>query len=179
MYCARALQSLKIRIIEVRAFLPPNKSRARSSSQHSDTTGCPLYRCCKFEINLRLFAIWLVTMKYITALKSPNSTFGLPCYLHEKRKLCHSSQHFEAIRCLFDLHKKFQIKKKIGEGPSWLSFPGPAYFVTFILAYWLLFLLNLFYLKALQCRALMVHCTSGQNYTYMNAILVSRYKMIN
>ena len=33
--------------------------------------------------------------------------------LSEKRKLCHSSQPIDAIRCLLDLHKKFQINLSI------------------------------------------------------------------
>jgi len=33
------------------------------SSQHSDEDGYTLSLCCKFEIKLRLFAIWLVVIK--------------------------------------------------------------------------------------------------------------------
>jgi len=40
---------------------------------------------------MRLFAIWLVTMKYIAAIKTQNSKFGLPWYLRrEKPALPHN-----------------------------------------------------------------------------------------
>ena len=40
--------------------------------------------CLLSETNPRLFAIWAVMMNYITAIKSLNSTFGLPCYLRRE-----------------------------------------------------------------------------------------------
>jgi len=33
------------------------------SPQHGDEDGYTLSLCCKFEINLKLFAIWLVVIK--------------------------------------------------------------------------------------------------------------------
>ena len=39
------------------------------SSQHGDEDGYTLSLCCKFEINLRLFAIWLVVIKLARQLK--------------------------------------------------------------------------------------------------------------
>jgi len=44
--------------------LAAQKRVASSSSQHGGKDGCTLNLCCKFEINLRLFAIWLVTIKF-------------------------------------------------------------------------------------------------------------------
>ena len=41
------------------------KIEASYSSQHGDAIGCSLSPSCKFEINLRLFAIWLVAMKWL------------------------------------------------------------------------------------------------------------------
>ena len=44
----------------------PSENRiVNSSSQHGDKGGCLLSLYCKFEINLRLFAIWLVTIKLL------------------------------------------------------------------------------------------------------------------
>ena len=44
--------------------VPSKKTEVSCSSQHGDTIGCSLNSYCKFEINLRLFAIWLVSMKF-------------------------------------------------------------------------------------------------------------------
>jgi len=91
MCCTGLLYLVKIRIIYVRAALLSEKREASSSSLHGGEGECPLRSYCKFEINLRLFAIWLVTMKYITALKTRNSKFGLPWYLRrEKPALPHN-----------------------------------------------------------------------------------------
>jgi len=48
----------------------PSKKRILSySSQHGDEDGYTLSLCCKFEINLKLFAIWLVVIKLPHQLK--------------------------------------------------------------------------------------------------------------
>jgi len=39
------------------AAVPPEQREASSSSQHGDEDGCTLSLSCKFEINLKLFAI--------------------------------------------------------------------------------------------------------------------------
>ena len=44
--------------------MPSKKREASCSSQHGDAIGCPLSPYCKFEINLTLFAIWLVAIKF-------------------------------------------------------------------------------------------------------------------
>jgi len=46
------------------AAMPPEQRITRCSSQHGDEGGCSLSLCCKFEINWRLFAIWLVEIKF-------------------------------------------------------------------------------------------------------------------
>jgi len=43
--------------------LVSEKREASSSSQHGDAIGCSLSLYCKFEINPRSFAIWLVAIK--------------------------------------------------------------------------------------------------------------------
>jgi len=75
---------VKVGIIHVWAALPSEKREASSSSQQGDVVGCPTSPYCKFEINLRLYAIWLVAMKYVMPIKTRNSEFGLPW--HQKRE---------------------------------------------------------------------------------------------
>ena len=47
-------------------------------------------------------------MKYITANKI-TKFYIRTALLSKKRKLCHSSQLFDAIGCLLDPHKKIEI----------------------------------------------------------------------
>ena len=49
--------------IALAAMLPEQRITSHSS-QHGDEGWCSLSLCCKFEINLRLFAIWLVAVKF-------------------------------------------------------------------------------------------------------------------
>jgi len=90
----------KNRVINVRAALPPIKRRTRSSSHYSGATRPPLYPCCKFEINLRLFAIWLIVKKYIIAIKSRNSTFGLLCHMRRKKLTIPHSMVMQSDACM-------------------------------------------------------------------------------
>jgi len=75
---------LKSRTIHTRAALTSEKREAYSSSHHGDAVGCPLSLYCKFDINLRLYAIWLVAMKNIMSIKPRNSEFRLLCYLRKE-----------------------------------------------------------------------------------------------
>jgi len=91
MHCTGMFCLLKIRTIHVWTALTSKKREASSSSQNGDAVGCPLSLYCKFEINPRLYAIWLVAMKNILSIKAQNSRFGLPCYLRkEKPALSHN-----------------------------------------------------------------------------------------
>ena len=45
--------------------LPSGKRNTKASSLHYGSFGCSLSPCCKFEVNLREYAIWLVIMKYV------------------------------------------------------------------------------------------------------------------
>ena len=67
-----------------RTAVPPEQRVASSFSQHDDEGGCTLSLCCKFEINLRLFAIWLVMIKFLRRSKYEIFAPGLPCYLSKE-----------------------------------------------------------------------------------------------
>ena len=56
------VMSIKLQIY-VWAVTPSGKRIVMSSSQHGDESGCSLSMYCKFEMNLRLYVIWLVAMK--------------------------------------------------------------------------------------------------------------------
>ena len=115
------------------AALLLNKRRARSSSQHSDATGCPICSCCYLKNNLRLFAIQVEMMKFNMEIKLQNSIFILHVQLSEKKKFCHFSQHFNAIRWLLDLHKKFWINLS-------LFAIGLAEIKSFVTKLWLMYI---------------------------------------
>jgi len=56
--------------------MPSEKRIASYSSQHGDEDGYTLSLCCKFENNLRFFAIWLVMIKLLRRLKYEFSCLG-------------------------------------------------------------------------------------------------------
>ena len=84
--------------------MPSEKREASSSSQHGDAIGSSLSLHCKFEINLGLFAIWLVAMKFHVG-KIRNFMF-VPS---KKREASSSSQHGDAIGCPLSPYCKFEI----------------------------------------------------------------------
>jgi len=51
-------------IFSTLAAVPPEQRIISYSSLHGNEIGCSLSLCCKFEINQRLFAIWLVEIKF-------------------------------------------------------------------------------------------------------------------
>ena len=91
--------------------MPPEQRVARSSSQHGDEGGCTLRLCCKFEINLRLFAIWLAAMKLLGHYK--HSIYVWAAVPSEKRITSYSSQYGDAIRCSLSPCCKFEINLRL------------------------------------------------------------------
>jgi len=76
----------------------PSKKRILSySSQHGDEDGYALSLCCKFEINLRLFAIWLVVIKLPRQLKY--EFYAWAAVPPEQRVASSSSQHGDEDQC--------------------------------------------------------------------------------
>jgi len=62
--------------------MPSEKRMLSYSSQHGDEDGYTLSLCCKFEINLRLFASYLAGCdKMATSIEIRIFTLGLPCHL--------------------------------------------------------------------------------------------------
>ena len=62
-----------------------------------------LYPCCKFEINLRLLAIYLYgwwQWNILLQIKSQNFTFGLPCYLRRENSVIPHSFLMQLDACL-------------------------------------------------------------------------------
>jgi len=72
--------------IYVWAAVPSEKRIASYYSQYSDAIRCSLSPCCKFGLNLRLFAIWLVTVmiKFLRRSKYEIFVPGLPCHLSKE-----------------------------------------------------------------------------------------------
>jgi len=62
--------SIEIRNFRTWAIVPPEQRVASSSSQHGGEDGCTLSLCCKFELNLRLFAFLLAGDDKIYAFDS-------------------------------------------------------------------------------------------------------------
>jgi len=89
--------------------MPP--ARRSSSSQHGDEDGCSLSLCCKFEIDLRLFAIWLVVVKL--SCKSNTMFYVWAAVPPEKGIVSSSSQHGDEDGCSLSLCCKFEIDLRL------------------------------------------------------------------
>jgi len=83
--------------INVCAAVPSEKRIAGYSSQHDDAIRCSLSPCCKFELNLRFFAIWLVMINFYVDQNMKFSRWStVP---PEQRVASSSSQHGGEDRC--------------------------------------------------------------------------------
>jgi len=60
--------------------LPCHPKREKPALPHSMVMKVDFHSAC-----MRLFAIWLVTMKYITTIKTQNSKLELPWYLRSEK----------------------------------------------------------------------------------------------
>jgi len=91
--------------------VPPEQRVASSSSQHGDEGGCTLSLCCKFEINLRLLAIWLAAMNLTERYK--HIIYVWAAVPSEKRIASYSSLHGDAIRCSLSPCCKFELNLRL------------------------------------------------------------------
>ena len=82
--------------------------------RHGSEGGCSCRLCCKFGINLRLFAIWLVVMKSNTLAKKEFSCSGSCVCIPEQRITSYFSQHgIEGGGCSCRLYCKFGINLRL------------------------------------------------------------------
>ena len=77
--------------------MPSEKRIPSYSPQYGDKGGCSFSMYCKFEINLRLFAIWLVVIKLPRQLKY--EFYAWAAVPPEQRVASSSSQHGDEDQC--------------------------------------------------------------------------------
>ena len=91
--------------------MPPEQRVASSFSQHDNEGGCTLSLCCKFEINVKLFAIWLAAINLSGHYK--RNIYVWAAVLSEKRIASYPSLHGDAIRCSLSPWCKFELNLRL------------------------------------------------------------------
>jgi len=93
------------------ATVSPEQGIASSSSQNGDEDGCSFSLCCKFEIYLRLFAIWLVVVKLSCQSNMIDTLFYAWTAVPPEQRIVSSSPHCMVMKV--DVHSACAASLKL------------------------------------------------------------------